>query len=393
MNKIIIPLIVTVIALAFIPIVSFFTTETYNNFAETEVFQNPYNNLDVGFLGDSITLGVGTSGSNYVYPALISNELNWTFYNYGDSGSRITVQSGSTDSFVERYDDMNPSLDAIFVFGGTNDFYTGTGNIGLSSSTDNTQFYGALNELFTGLETNYPNARIYIITPFKSQFGSVEYTDTNPNSGATLEDYVNAMLNRAIQYQFNVIDLFNDWDLDTTIVEDRNFYAPDGVHLNNNGHRYLTQFIKEKLLEQVINYNTMTKDSFIKADGTIGSLSGLAYTDYIPVTPGKTYNFFNEGFTTPSFNSLVGAYYDETQTYVSGITGTTSPELITIPSGVYFVRLNVTETKLLQSYFYTEWFTYSYAETTLTDLVELMPLLFVTVGISSVLIYVKIKKS
>ncbi|MBQ8526075.1 MAG: SGNH/GDSL hydrolase family protein [Clostridia bacterium] len=122
-------------------------------------------NLKINFLGDSITEGVGTSGKDKIYHALLKEELGLAeARNYGISGTRFALQKGTphrpkndyvdVNSFSERFAQMDDDADVVVVFGGTNDYGHGDAPIGGFSDRTPDTFYGACHYLFSGLIKN-----------------------------------------------------------------------------------------------------------------------------------------------------------------------------------------------------------------------------------------------
>ena len=396
MKKIFSVLIVIVLGLALLPVVNNYTTDVEDIY-KVASYNTPYNNDTVGFLGDSITYGVGTTSNFYRYTDVLDRELDWSIFNYGLNGSEI-ASSGTGNSFVERYTLMDPALDTVFIFGGVNDWLNGDAAFGTNVSTDPTTFYGALDTLFDGIKTAYPTSRVYVITPFRATYNGTDYTDNNATTGLPLESYVDAIEEKAYEYLFNVLNLFDLWTLDFTSYYTRERYSIDGLHLNDFGNQFLANTIKDYLLNNIINYNTITPEAFITyTGGIVTPLSGqpIGYSDYIPVTAGEEYEMYNVSFADPNgANSHTAIFYDGTQTFISGVGGS-NPQIFTIPAGAEFMRVNVSLNALEDYYLFTDgYITYTFPEQDATlNLVRLTPLIFVIIIVSAVIVYVKIKES
>ena len=389
MKKIVSVLVIIVLTLVLLPIINTYVTEANAAVDENVLTYNPYEDYRVGFLGDSITRGTPYAPADYIWTKLSTNEFSFTSFNYGVGGSSYAVRGGFTTSIVERYDTMDPDLDMIFVFGGINDYADANSVLGTSASTDNTEFYGAINEVFTGLKTDYPAAKIYVVTPFKSYNDEV----ANPSSGGDLEDYVNILIEATNTYEFNLIDLFNWWPIDLGIAEDRLAYSSgDGIHLNKEGSILLYEFLKERILFNLINNNTTENNRYVQSSsGLEFAISGINLTDFIPVQPFQVYQYYNTN-GSGGFAGQVGAFYDETQTYVSGITGSAINQTIVIPAGVYFVKLNPLTTALNDELMTFRTTYYTDQPTNANTLINLLPIIFTLIGITSVVIYIKTKE-
>jgi lysophospholipase L1-like esterase len=190
-------------------------------------------------LGDSTTWGdngLGT-GSNSISWASQLPKLNGfkTVINSGVKGSTIAIQSGRTDSFVERYSSLDNSADLITVFGGVNDKNKNI-PLGTATSTDNNTFYGALNNLITGLINKYPSKLIVFITPMKTAYSTNE-TFTPNSVGLTLKDYRDAILNRCDYYNLPVLDLYSNLGMSPYVTSQASLYFGDGLHPTEDGYK------------------------------------------------------------------------------------------------------------------------------------------------------------
>ncbi len=201
--------------------------------------------LTVNFLGDSITEGVGTSGPDAIYHALLKKAAKLkTVRNYGISGTRFALQNNKpqteedihldTNSFSNRFSQMNDDADLIVVFGGTNDYGHGDALIGTFSDRTPYTFYGACHYIFSGLIKKYVGKPIVIMTPLHR----INEENICPEGAqkAPLRDYVNIIREVAEYYSLPVLDLFATSSLQPAIAEIQNTYIPDGLHPNDNGH-------------------------------------------------------------------------------------------------------------------------------------------------------------
>lgn len=316
------------------------------NAAQTDA----YDTKKILFFGDSITAGTSVTNESDRFVNLVAAELGFTeFMNHGVSGSRITQQAGVDYSLVERYQAL-PDADVVVVFAGVNDYWHGTGVFGLEDSTDSTQFYGALNNLFTGLKSKYSSSEIIIMTPFRSYVsGNSGSTVPNASSGKTLTEYRDAIISRAHVHAINYIDLYDQigFDADTSAT-DRAAFTTDGVHLNVAGHRRVANIVISWLQKDIVT--VFRPNLFTAVDANVGTLTNASLdmyknTDYIAVDPGKSYIIFNE--TSLSYGSgtnNVGKVYNSAQTEIGTISYQPSLAPRTIihkmPEGAAFIRIN-----------------------------------------------------
>ena len=161
--------------------------------------------------------------------------------NYGISGSLIANSTShtsvATNSMALRYTSMSDSLDIVVVYGGTNDWYYGTA-WGTIDSTDTDTFLGALNVLMSGLVEKYCGKEIFFVTPMSSSYSSKNTDNANPDTGKTMLDYRNAIIERAAYHAIPVIDLYGMCGMDVAHNEaNKTYYSSDGVHPNDAGYK------------------------------------------------------------------------------------------------------------------------------------------------------------
>ena len=210
-------------------------------------------NKKVGFLGDSITVGVGTSNSknNYEgtrFPDLFAKASGAIAYNYGVSGTRIAKQTvpisyePAEGHYILRVEKMEPDLDVVVVFGGTNDFGHGDAPLGEFSDREDNTFYGALHSLMVELINKYPKATIVFLTPLHR---NGEYTLIN-SMGLRREPlikYVNAIREVAEYYAVPVLDLYKNSGLQPSVDIIKELYLPDGLHPSDLGAKKIADML------------------------------------------------------------------------------------------------------------------------------------------------------
>ena len=199
------------------------------------------------FLGDSITEGQGTTGIEKRYHQIIKEKYNMEVaYAYGLGGTRIARQAVPTQEctkcdlyFELRAEIMERNVDAVVVFGGTNDYGLGDAHMGDVDSEDVYTFCGAINSLINKLKKDFPKAEIIFMTPIHRQ---EENVPQSPDS-KTLADYVAAILEVCNKRGVKVIDLFKINPIDPYDEE----LVPDGLHPGDAGHAILAKVIGEEL--------------------------------------------------------------------------------------------------------------------------------------------------
>lgn len=203
-------------------------------------------NKRIVFLGDSITEGWGTTDESKIFHQLIKKEYELELAcNCGIGGTRIAKQT--TPSYLTpRYDlyfalrasVMPKDVDYVVVFGGTNDYGHGDALMGEIDSLDLYTFNGAFNNLVKQLKNDYPNKKIIFLTPLH------RVNEDQPNNmGYVLKDYANAIIEGTKRNNIDLIDLYNDFELDPY----NELLVPDGLHPSDAGHVLMANFIGKKL--------------------------------------------------------------------------------------------------------------------------------------------------
>ena len=212
--------------------------------------------LTINFLGDSITQGVGASSEETIYHAVLKREAKLKeVRNYGISGTRFALQKEGhpqwikdeyidTNSFSERFEQMDDDADIVVVFGGTNDFGHGDAPLGGFSDRTPDTFYGACHYLFSGLIKKYLGKPIVIMTPLHRTHETLNTGKVKEHGYGTLKDYVNIIREVAEYYSLPVLDLFATSGMQPAIPEVMNKYIPDGVHPSDDGHAVIAQKLK-----------------------------------------------------------------------------------------------------------------------------------------------------
>ena len=135
--------------------------------------------------------------------------------------------------------------DYIFVFGGINDFISSIpmGTFTDDYSTDRSSFIPAVRYMINGLQDEYENSEIIIVTPEKC------YYTTNPNipptkNNITLEEYVESIKKACRIHGAKCIDLYGLLSLNYFNQENR---LIDSLHPKYIGMKYIAECIYHEI--------------------------------------------------------------------------------------------------------------------------------------------------
>lgn len=210
------------------------------------------------FLGDSITQGVGASCEENNYVSVVGKMLNCQTVNYGVSGTRIGRQTYVYCTTMWNYDFrlraqiMTKDADKVFVFGGTNDYGHGNLVLGDVKSRAPHTFCNELRLLIEDLCKKYGKEKLCFILPIH-RFDEDGYTckgEDGDQMGATLAEYVSVTQTILNEYNIDIIDLYNG-GIPKPLVNTGDSYTADGVHPNDDGHRFIAEKIFEYIKENV----------------------------------------------------------------------------------------------------------------------------------------------
>ena len=199
------------------------------------------------FLGDSITEGIGASAPEKCYVSMFEKNANLkAALNYGIGGTRIASQKFQSENtiwdknFISRVDEMEKDVDAVIVFGGTNDFGHGDAPLGCFEDRKSDTFYGACHELITKLINKYPSTPIVIMTPLHRIGENASFAREIPKN-LSLADYVDVLREVAEYYSIPVLDLFASSGMQPNVAVQNETYFTDGLHPNDKGHEHIAK--------------------------------------------------------------------------------------------------------------------------------------------------------
>ncbi len=211
----------------------------------------------IAFLGDSITAGAGASVPENKYVEVFKKNCKLSeAYNYGIGGTRISKQKKPSKNsewdkdFISRVAAMEENVDAVVVFGGTNDF--GHGDIPLGAFGDTTEdtFCGCCHILMTSLVKKYPEVPIVVLTPLH-RLGENKLVNEIGLDRVPLASYVSAIREMANGFSLPVLDLFAISGMQPEISEQNKLYFTDGLHPNDLGHKKIAGMLENFIRNQI----------------------------------------------------------------------------------------------------------------------------------------------
>jgi len=211
------------------------TGETKDVAAVSDVIQLGINNLyqkDIGINGDS--MAYGHTIPNDGWGKLLSDKHDMAYTNDAINGSWLTNGAGSSNPLIDRYSAMSDDHDIVIIWVGTNDAHAGV-SLGVNTSTDNAEFYGALNNLCDGLLTKYPTKKLLFITPMNR---------------AAIENitYVDAMIEICQKFNIEVFDAYRESGISFDNTAQYNALTlQDTYHLNAAGMQYILARIENRV--------------------------------------------------------------------------------------------------------------------------------------------------
>jgi lysophospholipase L1-like esterase len=226
----------------------------------------------VAYLGDSMT-DPNTSVTTHWYWQYLKEWMNMDYCVYAKSGYQW---DGIYRMAEKLYTEKGDSIDAIFIWAGTNDFNHGvplgefftedirqTNHNGvtvlrkhrdlvLSDST----FCGRINKVLAFLKTHYPDKQIILLTPIHRAYAQFSARNVQPDElfanaqGLYLDAYVAAIQQAGRYWSVPVIDLYalsGLYPLLDAFVPYFSQRETDRLHPNAKGHYRIARTIQYQL--------------------------------------------------------------------------------------------------------------------------------------------------
>lgn len=192
-----------------------------------------FKNIRFGFIGDSQT--ERNQHKTVTWGEQITDRMG-VYSNFGYSGFTVAKNANNNNyCFGMLVASLTKAVDVVLVMGGVNDVWFNS-PLGEFGSTDNTTFYGAMDELCSALINKYPTKTIVFITPTEQDNEDCTADNT---TGLTATDFAQAMKKVCAKYAIPVYDanaLSGIYPLNESQAA---AYTTDGLHLNDTGSERL----------------------------------------------------------------------------------------------------------------------------------------------------------
>jgi len=196
-------------------------------------------------IGDSITRGTYT-GENDPCPMslakpnfseLLKEKLGFSYLKCcGINGVCISATSYQNPEYAisKNFDNLEDG-DFLIIAGGTNDYGTDV-LLGTPSDKEDVSFYGALYVLYSKVIKRFPKEKVAVIIPINREY------DGKNNAGFTLEQYRRAIIERATEFGFNLVD-GRKMAINPKDPENKKKYISDGLHPTKEGHYIYADYV------------------------------------------------------------------------------------------------------------------------------------------------------
>ena len=215
------------------------------NFAD-----DPLENKTIAFLGDSITAGNGGSltldGSGMNYTDYIAQYTSAEIINLGIGGAPYDGNDND-DAIIYRYKDIPEDTDIIVLFAGINDLFAGSEYFGSLDDPEEGTYCGDVYTTFKAIHEDYSDADVYVVITFPNKME--EYTQF---TGENWQEYADVQIELADEFDYQVIDLYQEGFMDSKDTKVRNAFFLDDIHPDDLGSEVLGRHILVHILEDYL---------------------------------------------------------------------------------------------------------------------------------------------
>ena len=214
-------------------------------------------NIQINFVGDSITEGVGgavdANGNTISYVNYVQEELQFgNAINNGMAGRMIAAYSVNTGFSMQENSDglFNADSQITVFYVGLNDYLAPeeVKNFGVIDNGTTGGYCGQLQQWVHSFPVNYPNTEFFFVTAYQVTQPNPTQQNTNFNGVPTLNDYMEPQRMLAAQYGYPVIDLYSTGFMDMHDAQTAESFLADSTHPNDAGYRILGEHIAAEIV-------------------------------------------------------------------------------------------------------------------------------------------------
>lgn len=238
--------------------------------------QNRWNGKRVAIIGDSISDSIRV-GTQRCWWEMVSDSLGLFPICYARNGANIQDMQAQVEKARLQQEKSGKPWDLILIFGGTNDFNgsvplgelyqvkrENTNKDGQTSellhrtfNTDNATFYGRVNNLLAAVKTNFPQARVLLLSPIHRGFAAFGDSNVQPDEmwanrqDLFLEDYIHCLEEAARAWAVPMLDSHIHTQLfpNSPAYDDCvNRKDTDRLHPNTKGHHHIALSVQGYLM-------------------------------------------------------------------------------------------------------------------------------------------------
>lgn len=213
-------------------------------------------NVQINFVGDSITEGVGgavdANGEKISYVNYVQEELQFgNVINNGLAGRMIAAYTINTGfSMEENHEGLFDRESEIVVFYmGLNDYLAPeeVKNFGVIDYTTG-GYRGQLHQWVQRFAADYPNTEFFFVTAYQTPLPNPTQQNINFDGVPTLNDYMEPQRMLAAQYGYPVIELYGTGFMDMNDALTAENLLADSTHPNDTGYRILGEHIAAEIV-------------------------------------------------------------------------------------------------------------------------------------------------